>query len=234
MFERRIAVSALVACAAFGAPAAAGAATLNPTKQCVADGDSLELRGAGFTPNGVFQLQGNGQAFRPTDGRPLMAGPTGAFRVAVKFPFEAKGRRLDVFRAVDTANMTNVGSTTVRHVTPSVKVTPLDANASAVRRIRASGFTVGTTLYGHRVRGKRVVNYRVGKLTGLCKSLSLKRRLLPRGIRTGTYRLQFDTFRKYRASRTQRFRFRVKVVRTAVRKSAAFPVVPAAIPKEIR
>lgn len=232
MCKRRIAVLALVACAAFGAPAAADAATLSPTKKCVADGDDLVLQGAGFTPNGAVQLEGNGQRFRPTSGRPLMADPMGAFGVSLRFPFETKARRVDAFRAVDTANPANIGSAVVKHVTPTVKVTPKNAKASAVRRIRASGFTAGTTLYGHRIRGKRIANYQVGKLTGQCRSLDLKRRLLPRGIKAGTYRLQFDIFRKYRASRVQRFRFRVKVVPAAVRKSAALPVASSVTPKE--
>lgn len=234
MCKRRIAVPAILACAAFGAPAGAHAATLSPTKDCVADGDGLVLQGAGFSPNGGVQLEGNGQSLRPTHGGPLIADPTGAFGVSVRLPLGTNALRADAFRAVDTAKPENTASAVVKHVRPRVRVTPRDATASAVRRIRASGFTAGTKLYGHRVRGKTVVNYLVGRLSGRCKSLSVRRRLLPRGIRPGTYRLQFDTFRKYRPSRIQRFRYRVRVVPAATRKSAALSLAPRATPEETR
>jgi hypothetical protein len=86
--------------------------------------------------------------------------------------------------------------------------------------ISARGFFGdGGRLYAHIVRaGKRAGrarNTRIGRLTGPCKVLKAKRRLFFRDTAPGRYRVQFDTFRRYRASRRVKTVFVVTVFRTA-------------------
>ena len=93
-------------------------------------------------------------------------------------------------------------------------VTPGSGRASRRRRIRATGFTTGRTLYAHIRRGGRTRrNVRVGRLRGACRSVSARRRLL-RGLRPGTYRVQFDVARRYKRTRRQRVLFNVSIFRT--------------------
>ena len=59
---------------------------------------------------------------------------------------------------------------------------------------------------------------------GRCKSLTKKRRLLPRGAPVGVYTVQFDAFRKYQERRAQSVGFTItvrRVVRPAAAASAA-------------
>ena len=66
------------------------------------------------------------------------------------------------------------------------------------------------------VRGGRSRNVRVGRLRGACNALTASRRFFRRrDFRFGQYRLQFDTFRRYRASRPQKVVFPLTVRRGA-------------------
>lgn len=218
MSKRRIAVPALVALAAFAAPAAASAATLAPGKPCFGDGDPITLNGAGYTPNSSVGVSVDGRPFSGT----LTTTTAGTFRL--RFPLTAaldtKSRK-NVFAAAETANPASLAQTTVRRVRLRVSVTPASAGPQSTRHIRAYGFTTGSTLYRHIVRGKAVSTRKAGKLKGSCKSLSTKQRLFRRRPTSGTYRIQFDTKRKYSPKTTQQFRIPIRVYRTVRRSSAA-------------
>jgi len=216
MFQRRIAVPALVACTAFGVPAAADAATLAPDKPCYGGGDLIIFGGAGYAPNAPIAAAIGGQGLQgtvPTDA-------TGAFRAKLAAPFLTTAtERVETLTAAD--NVGNGGTTGVRRSIVRVAVRPANASPYRTRRFSARGFTSGTTLYRHIVRGKRVSNSRQGRLKGACHTLSYKRRLFRRGARLGFYRVQFDTSRKYSSKTPQRFRFRVRVFRIVRRSSAS-------------
>jgi hypothetical protein len=218
MFKRRIAVSALVACAAFGAPAAADAASLTPNKPCYGGGDAILLGGQGYTAGAPIALAANGVPLKGT----VTANPQGTFLAGLAAPFLTSAtERYDTFTATDGVNAANVGTTQVRRTILRVAVKPANASPYRTRRFSARGFTGGSTLYRHITRGKKVSNGRMGKLKGVCKTLSVKKRLFRRSAKTGTYRVQFDTFRKYSSKRAQRVRFKVRVYRIVKRASAA-------------
>ena len=207
----RLAILALAACAALAVPASAGAATLKPDKTCVGNGDLLVLNGAGYTPNANVQLSANGTPLSLAGGQPLISSQVGTFAAGVNFPFEKAKRATDSFTATETSNPAITASATVKHVDPKVRIRPRTGPAFANRHFRASGFTGGSTMYGHRRRAGKVANFRVGKLTGACASVRTRGPLLPPHAKAGVYRIQFDTFRKYSASRRQKALFRVKV-----------------------
>jgi hypothetical protein len=74
------------------------------------------------------------------------------------------------------------------------------------------------TLWAHVVRlGKRsapVRHLRIGTVRDPCREVAAKRRLFSRNAAPGRYRVQFDTFRRYRSSRVVKTMFMIKVVRT--------------------
>ena len=54
-----------------------------------------------------------------------------------------------------------------------------------------------------------------------CRSASVKKRLFRKSAKSGTYRVQFDTKRKYSSKTLQRVRFRVRVYRIVRRAGSA-------------
>ena len=79
----------------------------------------------------------------------------------------------------------------------AVIVKPRNGAAGRKLRISASGFTTGKRLYAHVVRGKYRHNVSIGKLKGPCRTTKARRRVLPAGLSTGVYTVQFDTKRRY-------------------------------------
>ena len=218
MKTRRIAVPALLALAACAAPAAANAATLAPGKACFGDGDPITLGGTGFTPGAPVTVAADGRQFNGA----LTSSATGTVAGRL-LPFTVVAGRTQrsVFTATDTANPANVGQTTVTRARLRVTVTPANASPRSVRRFRARGFTAGNTLYRHITRGRSVSNGRMARLKGACRETSLRKRLFRKSARSGTYRVQFDTNRKYSSKTVQRVRFRVRVYRTVRRASSS-------------
>jgi len=216
MFQRRILVPALLACTALGVPAAADAATLAADKPCYGGGDLITFGGTGYAPNASIATAAGGQPLQGT----VTTNAAGIFAAKLAAPFLTTAtERVETFTAAD--NVGNVGTTGVRRSIVRVAVRPANASPYRTRRFSARGFTSGTTLYRHIVRGKRVSNSRQGRLKGACRTLSYKRRLFRRGARLGFYRVQFDTSRKYSSKTPQRVRFRVRVFRIVRRSSAS-------------
>ncbi len=218
MKQRRIAVPALVAITALAAPVSASAATLSPGKPCFGDGDPIVLGGTGYTPGAAVTLAADGRQFTGT----LTSSATGTIAGRLLPSRLVVGRtQKSLFTATDTANPANVGQVPVIRARLRVTVSPANASPRSVRRFRARGFTAGSTLYRHITRGKRVSNGRMAKLRGACRETSVRKRLFRKNAKSGTYRVQFDTKRKYSSKTRQRVRFRVRVYRTVRRAGAA-------------
>jgi hypothetical protein len=92
-----------------------------------------------------------------------------------------------------------------------VRVRPISGAANRRLTIDARGFFGGRTLWAHVVRlgrGARASaprNVRIGPVRGACRKVSARKRLFRRGAAPGRYRVQFDTFRRYRANRIIEF-----------------------------
>ena len=193
--------------AALAAPAASQAATLGVDRQCYGPSEPVIFTGTGFTPNGNVALTTNGRQVGSST-----ANPVGVFQSALSAPSISSGERIDPFTATDTQNQANVGSTSVRLTALSVSVSPRSGNPARVRRIKARGFTRARSLYAH-IRGRAKRNIKIGRLKGPCGTLSRKKRLFKRGTKTGSYRVQLDGSRRYKASTTPRVAFNVTVFR---------------------
>jgi hypothetical protein len=200
------------------APASASAATLAPGQACFGDGDPITLGGTGFTPGAPVTVAADGRQFNGA----LTATATGTIAGRlVPFSLVAGKTQNSVFTATDTANPANVGQTTVTRARLRVTVSPANASPRSVRRFRATGFTAGSTLYRHIVRGRAVSNGKMAKLKGACRAASVRKRLFRKNAKSGTYRVQFDSKRSYSTKTVQRVRFRVRVYRIVRRANSA-------------
>jgi hypothetical protein len=61
---------------------------------------------------------------------------------------------------------------------------------------------------------------RIGRLSGACRKLSVRKRVFSSRTSTGTYTVQFDTRRHYSSKTVVRYRFSVPVYRTAAASAA--------------
>lgn len=221
MITRRNAMQALLA-ACLIAPASANAqyVEIESDRACYAPGQVVSLTGYGFTPDGDVALSAGGL--------PLgfgIADYDGMFRATIRAPrlpfFQVELR----FTATDQTYRLNRASTTVQLTSHGVRVTPTTGDPSHPRRIRARGFFGGRNLYAHIRRGDRVRSVRVGRLTGACRRIDVTRRLFPAGVDPGSYKLDFDTNRRFLGEAASQISYAVRIAASdgtgAARASAA-------------
>ena len=186
--------------------ASAQGLALEPDRGCYAPNQLIELTGYGFTPDSEVALHGGGL--------PLgwgFADYDGIFRAEVRAPAlpfpEAELR----FTAIDGTYRLNRASTYVRLTSVGVRIGRRSQSPSAPLRIRARGFFGGRTLYAHVRRGERVRTVRVGRLRGACRRLAVSRRLFGPAARAGSYRVHFDTVRRYARDPGRRVTYSVRI-----------------------
>jgi hypothetical protein len=198
-----------VALAAFAAPSAAHAASLTakPAKSCYRSGETVHFIGEGFTPSNQVNLSRDGMFVAP-----IPSDAAGRFDAGLRLLWD-KGRQVRTYTATDS---TNPGLSASEQVTVSavgVGLSPGTGPVSRRFRIRARGFTTGKTLWAHVIHKRSKRHLRIGRLKGACHDLSARQRLLSRNARFGRHRIQFDTFRRYRANRAVKTAFSIRVVR---------------------
>lgn len=215
---RTAAVSTLLGAAVLVVPAGAQAATLikKPSKPCYGTADKVSLLGEGFTPESQVDISRDGKVIGPVN-----SSPSGAIAALATVPTIRRDVQPSTYTATDRTNPALTASVPVRLSRLRVTVRPGDSRASRPRRIKARGFTTGKRLYVHVVRGKSRRLIRAGRLKGQCKTINVVRRIFGADAAVGTYRVQFDTFRRYRAKRAQRVRFQVNIRRTVSGSTAA-------------
>jgi hypothetical protein len=192
---RSLAVAACLT--ALAAPASASGASLNvvPEKPCYRDGEAVNLIGADFTPRGSATITRNGKLLSALD-----TDASGAFNGLLTLA-QSSGRQTRTYTATDRDDPTRTASTQITVSAVRARLTPNDGAPGRMMRISARGFTTGTTLWAHVVRGKSRRHLRIGRLKGACGALKARRRLLPRDAAFGVHRIQFDTFRRYKRDR---------------------------------
>jgi hypothetical protein len=198
-----------VALVSLAAPAAAEAATLTtePAKPCYRSGETVSFVGSGFTPSSSANLTRDGTFVSPipTDG-------AGAFDASLTI-IQPRGRQTRTYTASDASNPSLTASVQVKVSAVRVRLSPSSGSVSRRFRIRAGGFTTGRTLWAHVVHRRSKRHLRIGRLRGACHTIDARRRLLRRNAGLGRHRIQFDTFRRYRAGRPVRFIYTIRVVR---------------------
>jgi hypothetical protein len=199
---------------AFAAPASASAATLavSPVRACYASGQTVKTTGTGFTPNGSVRFTSDGvplSGTAPVDG-------SGVFTSTLTVGL-ASGEKVKTYGAIDRSNPAIRASKDLRVSALDVSITPKTGTPGRVLRIVARGFTLGKRLlYAHIRRGKRYRRTeRIGRLRHACRKLRTRKRLFSSRARSGTYRVQFDTRRRYSRRTRQRVIYTVEISRAA-------------------
>jgi hypothetical protein len=211
---RRAAVL-LTMSAAGAAPAAADAATIGfePAKPCYLEGETVTVRGGGYSPNG-----GVGVAVDGTPVGSVMADPAG--NLAGQFQIgDADGVQTRTLTATDSTNATLTASAPYTYAELNVRVTPSGGSPNRKRTVRATGFLTGPKLYSHAVRRRYRRTAEIGSLNAPCGAITARARLFSRRAPVGTYRVQFDTSRRYDRATPGRVIFNVRVFH--IRRSSA-------------
>jgi hypothetical protein len=204
---RPLAVAVTVA--ALAAPSAAHAASLTtqPAKQCYRAGETVHFIGDGFTPSNQVNLVRDDVLVSQ-----FPADQNGRFDVSLRL-LMAQGSQRRTYTATDSVNQGLSASVAFTVSALRVDLAPRNGPASRRFRVRAQGFTTGRTLWAHVIhkRSKRLI--KIGRLKGSCHTIRTRRRLLTRNARLGTHRIQFDTYRRYRADRQVQKHFTIRIVR---------------------
>jgi hypothetical protein len=222
----KLVVAALAtATAVLAGPSVASAATLaaDPDRPCYREQEELLLPGKGFTPNTQVDFSRDGMPLKLRDDKPIVSDPAGAIGPILTLPERLKGQRRYKYLATDTADPTNTAALRLLVTATDVSLKPERGRPERLLRVGARGFFGGgKSLWAHvkRKGGGRARNARIGRIKGPCKKVKAKRRLFPPGAASGTYRVQFDAFRRYRKKRVYKSLFNVTIFRT-VRPSVA-------------
>jgi hypothetical protein len=197
--------------------AAAAEATLgvDPAAACYREQSRVYLPGAGFTPNGGVVFTRDGTPL----GDPILADGGGQLSPQLILPGLVAGQRSLTYLATDATDASLTAQVSLLVTATDVGLTPAGGPPNRLLTIRARGFFGGKTLYAHVVRrGKKpgkARNMRIGATTGACKKVTARKRLFTTHTAAGRYRVQFDTFRRYQASRKVKTNFSVTVYRRA-------------------
>jgi hypothetical protein len=213
----KLVVAALATAAALAGPSIASAATLaaDPDLRCYPEGSHVFLPGEGFTANAQVDFSRDGVPLVPNP--PIMADPAGAIGADLTLPGLLTGQQTLEYLATDTANPANTAALSLLVTATDVSLKPERGKPERLLRIGARGFFGGgKSLWAHikRKGGGKARNARIGRIKGPCKKVKAKRRLFSPGAASGTYRVQFDAFRRYRKKRTYKSLFNVTIFRT--------------------
>ncbi len=198
-----------VALATLAAPSVAHAASLTtkPAKSCYRSGETVHFLGDGFTASSSANLTRDSVFVAP-----IPTDAAGRFDAGLRL-LQDRGQQDRTYMATDSTNPGLSASVPVTVTVVGVGLSPNGGPVSRRFRIHARGFTTGRTLWAHVVRKRSKRLLKIGPLTGACHTLTAHRRLLPKNARLGRQRIQFDTFRRYRANRPVERHFTIRVVR---------------------
>ena len=198
-----------VAIATLAAPSAAHAASLtaDPAKPCYRSGETLHFIGGDFTAGNQVNLIRDGVLVTQ-----FPADQAGRFDASLKL-LQDNGSQRRTYTATDSANQGLSASVPVLVSAVRVNLSPSSGPASRRFRVRARGFTTGRTLWAHVTHKGSTRHLKIGALKGACHVVRARKRLLSRNARLGVHRVQFDTFRRYRASRAVKSGYTIRVVR---------------------
>ena len=202
---RLLRAAVALASIALAAPASASAATLtvDPVRACYLEQDQVFLLAQGYTPNGTVDFTRGGNLVAP-----LEADAAGQIQGTLKLPGLIMGQRPLTYVATDRADPARTAQVTLLTTAVDVRVSPKNGRPNRLLRIKARGFRGGSTLWAHVRRVKRrgggpvrIRTVRIGRVRSPCWTANVRRRLFRRNTAPGRYRVQFDTFRRYKPNR---------------------------------
>jgi hypothetical protein len=199
----RAAVAILSVLLASPATASAATLTVDPVRPCYPEQDRVLLLAQDYTPNGMVDFTRDGNLVAS-----LQASAAGTIQGDLKLPGLIMGQRPLTYVATDQADPARTAQVTLLTTAIDVRVSPPNGPPNRRLRIRATGFSGGETLWAHVRRVKRrgdgpvrARTVRIGLVRGPCWTTRSRRRLFRRGTAPGRYRVQFDTFRRYKPNR---------------------------------
>ena len=203
--------AALTVSAALAAPAVAGAATIAPVPgpTCFVSSRPVPLAGAQWAAGTSISITGGASGLATADA-------AGNFVTSVTAPF-VRTIAPEVVTVTATGPAPGFVASTQFPVIRDFLLTnaPVSGRPRQKTTWRFAGFPVGRTIYGHyRVGGRTLKNYRFGRATGPCGTLTVRARRVPvptSRLRSGTWRLQLDNSSTYRRTTAPRrvVRFRI-------------------------
>ena len=198
--------AAALASLAFAAPATASAQatlTVDPVRPCYLEQQQVFLFADGYTPNGRVDFTREGNLVDTLD-----ANAAGQIQATLMLPGIIMGQRPLTYVATDQADPGRTAQVSLLTTAVDVRVAPKTGPPNRLLRIRARGFRGGSTLWAHVRRKKRpgggpvrVRTVRIGRVQSPCWTANVRKRLFRRGTAAGGYRVQFDTFRRYKPNR---------------------------------
>jgi hypothetical protein len=223
----KLCVAAVAIAAGLAVAPAAHAATLvvDPARACYRERETVYLPGSGFTAGARVDFSRD-EVPLPVE-PPILADPAGNVSATLTLPELLSGQRRLSYLATDSANPANTAGVSLLVTATDVTLRPQQGRPERLLTIHARGFFGGRRLYAHVVRTRsrgregRARNLRIGRVRGACKKVEARRRIFPAGAAPGEYRVQFDTFRRYKRSRAIKSTARVTIVRTRRPASAA-------------
>jgi hypothetical protein len=195
-----------IAIVTLAAPAAASAATLTvePDNPCYREQQTVFLTAEGYTPNGMVDFTRDGELVER-----LQADPSGAISGNLTLPGLVSGQRQLTYVAQDVTDAARRAEVTLLTSATDVLVRPDHGAPNRLLTINGRGFFNGRAVWAHVIRtgrqagaSARVRTIRIGRVKGACKKVTARKRLFGRSPAPGRYRVQFDTFRRYRPNRT--------------------------------
>jgi hypothetical protein len=200
---RTLAAIAATAVVALTAPAASAATlAVEPASRCYREQQTVFLTAQGYTPSGFVDFTRDGRLIEQ-----LQADASGTISGNLTLPGLLSGQRRLTYVGTDTTNPSITAQATLLTTATDVAVRPREGSPNRRLTIEGRGFFGGRTLWAHIVRlgkGARasaVRTVKIGRVRGACKRVNAKRRLFSQGAAAGRYRVQFDTFRRYKATR---------------------------------
>jgi hypothetical protein len=197
------AAAAVVVAGSVASAGATGAPAIAVAPKCVvnanpATGALMAVAGSGFTPGDSIVLSSGDASGNAT------AGASGTFSALIHAPTLATsgaGQKKFKITAQDETSGTGSASTTFWVANLAFTTDPSVAKPSKIVHFSFSGFKRGAVVYGHYLRGHKVIaTQRFGRASGICGLLKAKARLFPlRDPPGGKYKVQMDDSRKYRA-----------------------------------
>ena len=207
---------------ALAAPATASAATLtvDPVRPCYLEQELVQLHAQDYTPNGQVDFTRDGNLIET-----LRADAEGGIQANLTLPGLLMGQRPLTYVATDQADPARTAQVSLLTTAIDVRVSPPNGPPNRLLRIRARGFKGGETLWAHVRRVKRrgagpvrARTVRIGRVRPDCWTTNKRRRLFRRGTAPGRYRVQFDTFRRYKPERRIEYdELRVRITRASGR-----------------
>jgi hypothetical protein len=201
---RRLRAAVAVPFLLLAAPAAASAAslTVEPVSPCYREQQKVFLLAEGYTPNGRVAFTREGEHVET-----LQADSSGTIQGNLTLPGLLMGQRPLTYLATDQADPARNAQVSLLTTATDVRVRPENGAPDRRLTISARGFKGGRTLWAHVRRVKprgaavRTRGVRIGRVKGPCWTVRAKKRLFRRSTAPGRYRVQFDTFRRYKPVR---------------------------------